>query len=88
MIDVLLSQVRRSLEMSQIQVRERIDFLRLGKSLIKDEVLCKDNMLILYHTWHAELYKDLAAMEIKDQEIAVACVEVSRFYAGIKDSIV
>lgn len=33
------------------------------------------------------LYKDLATMEIKDQEIAVACVEVSRFYAGIKDSI-
>ena len=60
--------------------------LRLGKSLINEEVVRKHDMQVLYNTWYEELYKELAVMEIKDQELAEACVEVTRYYAVIMES--
>lgn len=80
-----LKQVRRSLHFSQIKQKERIDFLCLGKNYIQPEVMRKDDRLILYHTWNEEMLRELAAMEIKDQELADASIEIAKFYKEIED---
>lgn len=70
----------RSLSLSQTSLKERIDFLRLGKNYIQPEVMCQNDRQILYRTRHEELAKELSIMEIKDQELAAACVDVGQFY--------
>lgn len=82
----LLVQVRRSIQLLQTSLKERIDFVRLGKNYIMKEVLRQNNRLIIYHTWYEKLYRDLATMEIKDQELADVCVEIAQFYKGIEDT--
>lgn len=61
-------------------------FSQIRENHIDHGVLRSKYRLLTYHTWFEEMAKELADLEVKDQELAEACAEVTGLYKDLENA--
>lgn len=80
----LMSQVRQRLQLTIQETQNRLEYLKLGKEFIRDEVVWTSNHHTIYHTWNSE-QSDLATSVGRDQQLSALLVDVGMFYRHLDE---